>query len=201
MMNFSILIGKRQFATVTCGLLILGLAATAFAATGEGHHPDSGVLLKDFLFRVFNFTVTFGLLAYFVHKPIRRGLSARRDGIAKTLQQAESAGKEAEARFAEYDGKLTRAADEIEEIYAEIRREGELERERILANAKEMAEKIRLEAERAAASEIANARAELRREAARMAVQLAEDLLRQQVTVEDQERLMNEYMLKVGELH
>ncbi len=87
------------------------------------------------------------------------------------------------------------------EIYAEIRREGELERERIIANAQEMAAKIRLEAERTAANEIARARAELRQEAAHMAVQIAEDLLRQKVTAQDQERLMNEYMQKVGELH
>ncbi len=95
-------------------LLFLGLAAAAFAATGEGHHPDSGVLLKDFLYRTFNFALTFGLLAYFVTKPIRRGLSGRREGIAKALQQAEMTSREAEAKFAEYDGKLSRAASEID---------------------------------------------------------------------------------------
>lgn len=182
-------------------LLVFAFAVTALASSGEAHHVDSGVLLKDFLWRILNFAVTFGLLAYFVTKPIRRGLAGRREGIEKTLLQAENARKEAEAKFAEYDSKLARAAGEVEEIYAEIRREGELERQRILANAQEMAAKIRQEAERTAANEVAKARAELRQEAAQMAVRLAEDILRRNMTAQDQDRLVEEYMQKVGELH
>ena len=60
--------------------------------------------------------------------------------------------------------------------------EGELERERILANAREMAEKITLEAEKSAANEVAKARAELRREATRMAIEIAEDILKKNFT-------------------
>lgn len=182
-------------------LLVLGLAVTVTAATGNGHHVDSGVLLKDFLYRVLNFAITFGLLAYFITKPIRNGLAGRREGIEKALQQAQTAKAEAEARFADYDQKLSRAEAEIETIHAEIRREGEVEREKILASAREMADKIRQEAERTAASEVGRARAELRREAARLAVGIAEELIRQKITPADQERLVSEYMQKVGELH
>lgn len=195
--------GRMQWARIggAATILILALTMSALAASGEAHHVDSGVLLKDFLYRVFNFAITFGLLAFFLIKPIRLGLSGRREGIEKTLRQAEDARKEAEAKFAEYDSKLARAAGEIEEIYVEIRREGELERQKILANAQEMATKIRQEAERTAANEIAKAKAELRQEAAQMAVRIAEDILRQKVTAQDQDRLVNEYMQKVGELH
>ncbi len=48
---------------------------------------------------------------------------------------------------------------------------------------------------------MAQARAELRDEAARLAVELAEDLLKKQVSADDQKRLVEEYMQKVGELH
>jgi F-type H+-transporting ATPase subunit b len=181
--------------------MVLALTMSALASSGEAHHADSGVLLKDFLYRLFSFAITFGLLAYFLAKPIRLGLSGRREGIEKTLRQAEDARKEAEAKFAEYDSKLARAAGEIEQIYGEIRREGELERQKIVANAQEMAAKIRQEAERTAANEIAKARTELRQEAAQMAVRIAEDILRQKVTAQDQDRLVDEYMQKVGELH
>ncbi len=193
--------GRRTVAIATI-FFSLGLAGIVFAAGGEGgHHPESGVLLKDFLYRVFNFTVTFGLLAYFLTKPIRRGLGNRREGIEKSLLQAQSTRAAAETKFAEYDQKLAQAAAEIEQIYSEIRREGELERERILASAKETAEKIRQDAERTAANEVVKARVELRREAARVAVQIAEDLLKQKITAQDQARLTSEYMQKVGELH
>jgi len=41
----------------------------------------------------------------------------------------------------------------------------------------------------------------LRAEAARLAVELAEELLKKQVSADDQKRLVDEYMQKVGELH
>jgi len=192
----------RKWTTVAiCTLLLTGLTAAAFASGGEGHHVDSGVLLKDFLWRCLSFGVTLGLVVYFVRKPIRKGLAGRREGIEKALRDAEAAKAEAEAKFAEYDRKLSKASAEIEEIQNDIRREGEVERERTLASAREMAEKIKQEAEKSAANEIAKARAELRQEAARMAIAIAEDLLKKNVTGEDQSRLVSEYMQKVGDLH
>ena len=182
-------------------ILLLAAASVALASGGGEETASSAVLLKDFLYRCFDFAVTFGLLAYFVTKPLRRGLAGRREGIEKALRDAETAKAEAEARFTEYDAKLAKAEAEIGDIYAAIKREGELERERILANAREMAEKIAQEAQKTASNEVVKARAELRREATGMAIEIAEELLRKNVTGEDQKRLVNEYMQKVGELH
>ncbi|PNU20401.1 ATP synthase F0 subunit B [Geothermobacter hydrogeniphilus] len=175
-------------------------AGTVFASGGE-HQADGGVLLKDFLWRCLNFAVTFGLLAYFITKPLRNGLAGRRQGIADSLAAAEKMKAEAEAKFAEYDRKLSRAAEEIEEIYQQIRREGEREKERILDEARQMAIKVRSEAEKSAALEVARARRELREEASRLAVDIAEEMLRKKFTKKDQTRLVDEYIQKVGELH
>jgi len=183
-------------------ILIVGLAATAMASGAEGgHHADSGKLLTDFLYRCLNFAVTFGLLGYFITKPIRNGLSGRRQGIEKALEEAKAAQEAAEAKFAEYDDKLAKASSEIEDIYEAIKREGELERTKILANAQEMAQKIEEEAKKSADREISNARALLRREAASMAISIAEEILQKNFTSQDQTRLVDEYMQKVGELH
>ena len=191
---------SKRMAVMTT-LLWAAMATVAIASSGGGHEVDSGVVLKDFLWRCLNFAILFGALAYIVSKPVRNGLAARREGVEKALADAENARREAEARFAEYDVKLSRAAAEIAEIASGIRREGEVERDRILANAREMAEKIKIEAERAAENEVVRARTELRREAARLAIGLAEELLKKNFTGEDHDRLVNEYMQKVGELH
>jgi F-type H+-transporting ATPase subunit b len=186
------------FLTVVAVVL---LSSVALASGGSHHEVDSGVLLKDFLYRCFNFAVTVGILAYFITKPIRQGLRGRSEGIAEALKVAEKTKIEAEAKFAEYDQKLAKAAAEIETIYTDIRREGELEKQRILANATEMAAKITREAEKSAANEVNKARVELRQEATRMAITIAEELLKKNFTKDDQSRLVDEYMLKVGELH
>ena len=172
----------------------------AFAAGGGGH-ADSGAILKDFIYRCVNFILMVGLLAYFVTKPIRRGLKERSAEVEKTLAEAEAAKEAAEAKHREYSEKLAKATEEIATIAASIRREGELERDKIIATAKDLAAKIEQEADNKASGVVAQARAELREEAARLAVELAVDLLKKQVNADDQKRLVEEYMQKVGELH
>ena len=181
------------------GIFILAPVA-AFAAGGDGH-ADSGAVLKDFIYRCFNFALMAGLLAYFVTKPIRKGLKGRTEEIEKTLADAESAKAAAEAKHKEYSDKLAKATEEIAGITEAIRREGELERDKIIAAAKEMADKIEREADNKAAGVVAKARIELREEASRLAVELAEDMLKKQVSADDQKRLVEEYMQKMGELH
>lgn len=180
------------------GLLLLPVVALA---AGGDQHADSAVILKDFIWRCVNFAVMVGLLGYFVSKPIRNALQNRRAEVEKTLSAAAAARDAAETKAREYQGKLAKASAEIESIYAAIRREGELERDKILASAREMAAKIEQEADAKAASAVARARTELRAEAARLAVELAEELLAKSVTAADQKRLIDEYMQKVGELH
>jgi len=195
---------KKHLSTFLKALLFAALVllpVVVFASDSGGHHADSGAVLKDFIYRVFNFLLMVGLLAYFVTKPIRKGLKERQEGIAKTLADAEAAKLAAEAKHREYSEKLAKATEEIEHIAASIRREGEAERDRIIAAAKDQAAKLEQEADSKAAGLVSRARAELREEAARLAVELAEDMLRKQVSADDQKRLVDEYMQKMGELH
>jgi len=182
-------------------LCLFILAPVAAFAAGDGGHADSGAVLKDFIYRCFNFALMAGLLAYFVTKPIRKGLKGRTEEIEKTLADAESAKAAAEAKHKEYSDKLAKATEEIAGITEAIRREGELERDKIIAAAKDMADKIEREADNKAAGVVAKARIELREEASRLAVELAEDMLKKQVSADDQKRLVEEYMQKMGELH
>lgn len=187
----TLVVSLTTAAVVACATLALA------SGGGEGH---GGGLLKDFLYRILNFAVMFGLLAYFVSKPLKRGMAGRRESIEKSLEDARRAQAEAEAKFAEYESKLAAANKEVEEIYAAIRREGELERDNILSSAKQMATKIEEEADRNANLAIAKARTELRQEAAKLAVALAEELVSKNFTADDQKRLVDEYIEKVGEL-
>jgi F-type H+-transporting ATPase subunit b len=180
-------------------LLVVGLSSLACAAGGG--HVDSGVLLKDFLFRVLNFGIVVALLVYFLRKPLKKGLAGRTEDIEKALAEAKQAKEAAEAKFAEYDRKLAQATEEIAEISAAIRREGELEKQRIIENAKQLAVKVEQEAENAAGLEVAKARHALRQEAVQLAVSLAEEMLTKNFTKDDDTRLIDEYMQKVGELH
>jgi F-type H+-transporting ATPase subunit b len=184
--------------TIVSGLVLL---PAVVLASGGGGHADSGVILKDFAYRCFNFALLVGLVAYFVTKPIRKGLKGRTEEIEKTLADAQAAKEAAEAKHLEYSEKLAKATEEIASITDSIRREGELERDKIIAAAKELAINVEQEAENKAAGVVTKARTELREEAASLAVELAKDMLIKQVSADDQKRLVDEYMQKVGELH
>ncbi|MEA3545769.1 MAG: ATP synthase F0 subunit B [Thermodesulfobacteriota bacterium] len=188
-------------AILIASLMVSLIGGVAFASGGGAHHPESGVLMKDFLWRILNFGIVVAILVYFLTKPIRKGLAGRREDIEKNLAEAERIKAEAEEKFAEYDRKLALATDEIAEISDAIRREGELEKQKIIENAKVMAVKIEQDAEKAAEIEIAKARTELRREAVQLAVGVAEELLEKNFTKDDDTRLIDEYMQKAGELH
>ncbi len=190
-----------QIKAVLIAFLLVGLITGVVFASGGGHEVESGVLMKDFLYRIFNFAIVVAILVYFLTKPIKKGLAGRREGIEKALAEAKKAKEEAEAKFAEYDRKLARATEEIAEISDSIRREGELEKIKIIDSAKQMAVKIEQDAEKAAELEVAKAKTELQREAVQLAVGIAEDLLKKNFTKDDDTRLIDEYMQKVGELH
>ncbi|SHJ50635.1 F-type H+-transporting ATPase subunit b [Malonomonas rubra DSM 5091] len=190
---------KKTRTVLLTSLLLVSMTGVALAAGGG--HADSGVLLKDFLWRILNFGCVVAILVYFLRKPLKKGLAGRTEEIEKALAEAKKAKEEAEAKFAEYDRKLDQATEEIAEISDAIRREGELEKQRIIANAKEMAVKIEQDAEKAAELEVAKARRELQQEATALAVELAEGLLKKNFTKDDDARLIDEYMQKVGELH
>jgi len=186
-------------------ILLAGLAALGFAAEeGEGAHAAAhqALQMKDFGWRVVNFAMLAALLIWGMKKAkVGAILKDRQAGIEKALKEAVQAREAAEKKSAEYSEKLAKATKEIDEIYASIKKEGELEKERIIAEAKVSAEKIKEQAEQTAAREVLKARAELQAEAARLAVQLAEQTLRENVGKDDQKRLVGEYLTKVVELH
>lgn len=190
--------------TLSLCVMILGLAAMGFAqeAAEGGHHVDTGAQMKDFMWRCIDFAALVAIAVWGIKKADLKGtLAARRTGIERTLQEAVAAKEAAEKKFAEYSQRLDQANSEIETISANMKREGELEKERIIAEAKVAADRIKAQAEAAAAQEILKAKTELRAEAAKLAVELAEQKIVKNIAKGDQDKLVGEYISKVVTLH
>ena len=186
-------------------LLFLGFAVVAGASEGGGGAHGGGhggaAQMKDFMWRCIDFAALVLILVWAVKKAdMKKSLADRRSGIEKALKEAEEAKAAAERKFAEYNTKLAQANKEIDELQANMRREGLAEKERIVAEAKASAVKISEQARAAADQEVLKARAELRKEAAHLAVQLAEGTLKEKIEKNDQDRLVGEYLTKVVNL-
>jgi len=187
---------------VSC-LVILGFAALAYASEeGGGHHADGGAQLKDFIWRVIDFAVLAGIIIWaLVKQNVKGGLKARQDAIETTLREAAEARDAAERKLKEYTTKLESANREIDELSASIKKDAEAEKVRIVAEATAAAEKIKEQAHLMADQEVQKARIALRQEAARLAVEFAEKKIRENITKNDQDRLVGDYLTKVVELH
>ena len=179
------------------------LASSGFASEGGGaaHHPDSGAQFKDFLWRILNFAALVGIMVFAIKKAdVKGSLAARQADIEKSLKDAEAARDSAEAKLREYGVKLDHAAKEIDELHAAIVREGEQEKNRIIAEANIAAEKIVAQAALSAEQETVKARNELRVEAAGLAVEIATGKLTGAIGKKDHDRFVGEYLDKVVQI-
>ena len=193
---------KIIFVLVYISLIVLS-ASVGFASEGAGaaHHADSGAQMKDFGWRVLNFAVLLGIIIWALKKAdVKGSLAARQVEIEKNLKDAESARDAAEAKLREYGVKLDQASKEIDELHAAIVREGEQEKNRIIAEANIAAEKIVAQAALSAEQETVKARNELRAEAARLAVEIATGKLSGAIQKNDHDRFVGEYLDKVVQI-
>ena len=179
---------------VVLGCLLLWLASPAFAAAGAEHGTNWPLLGLQ----VLNTAVLVLILLRFTRQPIRDFLIQRSHGIRREIDAAEARLSDAEAEIEQLRRRLVRFGDEKEEIVARSAEQAEAERAHTLERAQGTAERIREEAHRVADQEIERARQELQSEAAELAVSLARDLLRENLTPEDDRRLVSEYVNRVG---
>ncbi len=171
------------------------ILAPTLALASEG---GEGSALSSILWHLANLVVFLALLIWIAGPRLRAFLFQRRKEIEGQLDEARRLRAQAEARDAEWRGKLDGLQAEAARITTEARELGRLERQKILTQAREQAERIRQDAERTASHEMARARTELRDEAVRLAMKLAARMVRENVNEEDQKRLVEEYLRSVG---
>jgi F-type H+-transporting ATPase subunit b len=178
--------------------MVASLVLAAGAAQAAGGSEDEGGHLSEFLWQSFNLALLLGVLVYFGRKPIQSYFAERREEIRDGLDSSARLLDEAETRLSEWQGRLARLDAEIEEIRSTTHRLAEAERERILADARASAERVRRDSAAAVEQEVRRARTALREEASDLAVELAARLLRESVNESDRDRLLDEFVERVG---
>ena len=177
------------------GVALLVLLAAGPALASEEAHDGGGI--RQFLYQVLNLAIMVGVVVYFARKPIREFFDARRRQIQTDLKDAAALLAEAEARYGEWQRKLIDLERDGQAIRDEGRRHAEEEAAAILADAQAAADRIHRDAEAAVEHELRRAQAELRREAAALATEMAERILRERLADPDRDRLMDEFITRV----
>jgi len=149
--------------------------------------------------RAFNLLLVAGVLIWIARKPLANFCAGRTQAIREQLAEAQQARKEAEAKLAEMESRMSRLDEELREIKESAEREARDEYQRQLAAAKQDAEKIIARSKQEIEGMTRAAQQELKLHVAELSVQLAEKKIRGEITGSDQERLFARFVSKLGE--
>ena len=179
-------------------VLLLFSIGVAMGASEEGEHgaEPMGWVMTD-TYRVMNFAVLFIALFLVLRKPVAQALSGRIQGIKDQLEDLEAKKKAAEKSLSEYNEKIALLDKEAEQLMAQYIRQGEEAKARILDEAESMADKLKVQARKNIEHEFEQAKKNLQAEIVEKALERAEQIISEKITADDQNKLVDEYLVKV----
>jgi F0F1-type ATP synthase membrane subunit b/b' len=179
-------------AAVAAGIFLT--AAPALAAANPQEEADSTL---GWIYRWLNFLIFFGFIVYFFYKKTPSFFRRRREAIVEAIAESARAREMAERQQREAEAKLATLDKEVAELRVRSNREIAAEIERIRALAQEEARRI----EQAGKIEILAAehaaQTELKAMAARLAIDRAEALLRQQMTPREESAMFTGFLMEL----
>ena len=191
---------------------VIGTAGILYASGGDPHAAAAdnsitgphGALspakLKDFMWRIMNFTALAIILLKFLKNPLVDALKGRKQSIAAEFEDLEARRSDAEQEYKEYESKLAGIDDELKQMVETAISQGQKEKERIIAEAEKAAENIQRQAEMAIQGEITEAKRRLKDDITEQAALMAEEIIKKNLQDSDQEKLVEDYLTKVGGL-
>lgn len=187
---------SKIFIVFTLCILNLVFVATAFASEeGAATHTS---LFKDYFWKVINFGILAFILFKFGRKPLQSFLKQRTELIEKTLKEAREAKEAAEKALLKVEERLKTKDKEIEEILSASKRFGEEARESLIQQSDKLREKILEQARVNIEYELKSAKEAIKAEAVEIAMGLAEKKIKEKLTKEEQQKLLEESLTKIG---
>jgi len=190
----------KKLHLIAAVVLVLGVAAVAYASGEAANGAEAahhGLNWKDFLFRVVNFVLVFGVIAKLAGKKIVGFFRGRTQQIENQLSDLDARKADAAKRLADIEASISNLAEEKAAIEQEYRRQGEALRDSIIAAAEVKAAQIKAQAASAAEAEAKVAVQQIRAELAESVVSAASAMLEKKLSAKDQEKLVDEYLTKV----
>ena len=168
--------------------LVLGTVA-------EGARINSG----DVIFQLIVFLVLLALLKKYAWGPLMGIMKQREEHIAGEIDAAENSRLEAKKLLEEQRSLLKEARADAQSLMENARKQGDVQREEIVATARSEAERIKEAAKLEIDQEKEKAVAAIREQVASLSVLIASKVIEKELTVEDQDKLISQYIQEAGE--
>jgi len=144
--------------------------------------------VKDILYKTYNLILFLYIVCGLAAPKVRTFFIERKERIGKEIAEANREKERAEKLLESYQEKIDSLERERVEILERCRNEGKREKEQIIREAEEEAQRIMDQARRLVFQEIKKLREELKEETIYASIRMAEELIRENYSQEDQKR-------------
>lgn len=182
-------VGNAKWTWAACLVL---LVSNRVLAAGEGEETHPPYLLPTTVWAIVSFVLVLFILSKKAFPPILAAMDKRAQDIRQSLDAAEQARVEAEEMMKRHQDEMAKAREEATAIIEEGRSDAQKLKDSIVASARRDAEELAARARRDIEQTKTNAVADLQQLSARLSVDIANQLIRKNLTVEDQQKLIEE---------
>ena len=180
--------------TVIAGLVVIfAMPLTAYAAGSE----EVGWGWVETIGRWFNLLILFGVIFYFVRKPVSEFFLSRRGQIKKEISEAHAAREEAEQKLAAMEERMRDLETELGVMRHQAEEEAKNEKARIVDQAEEESRKIVATAEREIEGLTRAARQDLRDYAVKLSMEIATRKIAGEMDSEAQDNQIDRFLVRL----
>jgi F-type H+-transporting ATPase subunit b len=169
--------------------LVLGVATEAAGKINTG----------DILFQLVMFLVLMALLKKFAWCPLMGIMKEREALVAGEITAAENSRQEAKKLLEEQRNLLKEARNDAQNLIEGAKKQGELQREEIVAASRVEAERIKEAAKLEIEQQKEKAVAAIREQVSSLSVLIASKVIEKELNAADQDKLINDYIQEAGE--
>lgn len=184
---------KRIISNLVLFILFWLMTVPVWASGSEHGHGVAGPG-KAFLYAVVNFVLLLLALYFLLKKQAVTFFRDRALTTRMTMDKAQKVYAETQQRLTEIEGRLKNADQEGKNLIQAVKNESEAERQNILKSARDVAERLQNDTQRIAEQEVRRAKEMLKVEAVRVAMELAGQEVKNQLTPEKQKHLSGEFV-------
>ncbi len=189
---------RKPFAAVIIGLVVL------FFFIGPALAADEAANWRptyDMIMMWVNFLILAGVLYKFLKNPIMDFIQGRKYEMEKELQKAEDLKKQAQDKIQEAKKMLEEGRARFDLIKERIILQGEKRREQLIEEAEQHSQYMLIEAKRRVDNQIVRAQEKYRAELVDTAFDLVLERLPKEITEEDGEKLVQNYIDNIMPSH
>jgi len=179
-------------------LFTIVLVSAARASEAEEGAHEAITFMGDWLPRLVNFAIIAGVVVYFMRKPAQDFFKNRTLDIAKSLKESKEARERAVAALAEMERKIKDLEAETARMVADAQSRSEKDKLALIEEGRKVVQDVQAQVKQGIDIELQKAKTTLATEASLLSLDLAEGMVKEKISSQDHERIVKEYITKVG---